>query len=113
MREYGRWPVIFKGVRLVMNHNFLNHTLDSNKNARDNAEDIVDIKAFSKRSFTFQYDFTDQEHNLIANKSPINLKFSAITVGPPCEEYSIPPFKVRPKPPTTGDIAAKSPHLNL
>ena len=71
MREYGRWPVIFKGVRLVMNHNFLNHTLDSNKNARDNAEDIVDIKAFSKRSFTFQYDFTDQEHNLIANKSPI------------------------------------------
>ena len=29
MKEYARWPIAFKGVRIVMNHAFLNQALDS------------------------------------------------------------------------------------
>jgi hypothetical protein len=71
MEQIARWPIVFKGVRAVMNHQFLNHTLDSNTHNDEEKEDKIDIKKFSGRSFTFQYDFTDQDHNVIANKSPI------------------------------------------
>ena len=37
-----------------MNHQFLNHTLDSNTHNDEENEDKIDTKAFSKRSFTFR-----------------------------------------------------------
>ena len=82
MKEYARWPIAFKGVRIVMNHAFLNHTLDSaakigsyehsgSGKDGDDRDKIEDVRAFSKRSFTFKYDFTNPDHKMIANKSPI------------------------------------------
>ena len=82
MKEYARWPIAFKGVRIVMNHAFLNHTLDSlaktgsngdssSDKDGDDRDEIEDVRAFSKRSFTFKYDFNNPDHKMISNTSPV------------------------------------------
>eukprot|EP00945_MAST-04E_sp_MAST-4E-sp1_P002706 g2706.t1 len=60
MRQHGDWPMAFKGARVIMYEQHLNHTIKTEADQERH-----------RRRFTFRYDYSDEAHNRLLTVSPI------------------------------------------
>jgi hypothetical protein len=65
-RQYGNWPLSFKGIRVLLFQQYLDHTIPA------------DQKPPPDRRFALDYDFTDENHNKIFVHSPAERKPTGI-----------------------------------